>query len=68
MLAQLNHRRLPPTYKKKSNLLKLIQNELQITYALRGYLTIYTGSRITIAVQCEKMEEFYHGVEGKSPS
>ena len=68
MSAQLNHRRSSPTRKKRSNLPKPIRDELRMTCALRGYSTIRTGSGMTIALQREKMEQFYHGVEGKSPS
>ena len=68
MSAELNDRRSSPTRKKKSNLPKPIRDELRMTCALRGYSTIRTGSGMTVAVQREKMEQFYHAVKGKSPS
>ena len=56
------------TAASKQKLPKAIRDELRMTCALRGYSTIRTGSGMKIRDQQEKMEQFYHGIEGNIPS
>jgi hypothetical protein len=76
-MAYRNNRRFPAHRNSRGRLLgpntinrlpKPIRDELRMCVALRGYSTIREGDGKTLIQQHTSMQQFFHGINGSSPS